>query len=39
MKEIDIDISKKRSKSIKEYKDTIFNIVVTVCNYAKENCP
>lgn len=38
VKEIDIDISKQRSKSIKDYKDIIFDIVVTICNYAKENC-
>ena len=39
MKEIGIDISEQRSKSIEEYKDMVFDIVVTVCNNAKETCP
>ena len=39
MKEIGIDISNQRSKSINEFKDTVFDIVVTVCDNARETCP
>ena len=39
MAEIGIDISKKRSKSIEEFSEKIFDIVVTVCDHAKEACP
>jgi arsenate reductase len=39
MKEIRIDLSKQYSKSIKEYKDQIFDYVVTVCDNARETCP
>ena len=38
MAEIGIDISKKRSKSIEEFRKKIFDIVITVCNHAKEEC-
>lgn len=39
MAEIGIDISKQRSKSIKEFWGQNFDYVVTVCDNAKENCP
>ncbi|PMQ01019.1 MAG: low molecular weight phosphatase family protein [Dictyoglomus sp. NZ13-RE01] len=39
MKEIGIDISHHRSKSIDEFKDMNFDYVVTVCDNAKETCP
>jgi arsenate reductase len=39
MKEIGIDISKQKSKSIDKYRSQLFDIVVTVCNNAKEICP
>ncbi len=39
LKEIGIDISYHRSKSINEFKGEVFDYVVTVCDNAKENCP
>lgn len=39
MAESGIDISKNRSKSIKEFQGMIFDYVVTVCDHAKETCP
>ncbi len=39
MKEDDIDISRHSSNSIDEYKDIIFDYVITVCDNAKERCP
>jgi len=39
MKEIGIDISGQRSKSVDEFKDKNFDFVVTVCDNAKESCP
>ncbi|ACI19105.1 arsenate reductase ArsC [Dictyoglomus thermophilum] len=39
LKEIGIDISHHRSKSIEEFKGQEFDYVVTVCDNAKENCP
>ncbi len=39
MKEIGIDISRHRSKSIDEFQDAAFDYVVTVCDYAKQTCP
>lgn len=39
MKEIGIDLSDHYSKSIEEFKEKNFDIVVTVCHAAKENCP
>ncbi len=39
MKEIGIDISGQRSKSMKEYSGIVFDLVVTVCDKANETCP
>lgn len=39
MKELGIDLSTHRSKSIEEFQGMIFDIVVTVCDNAKEACP
>jgi len=39
MKELGIDISDHRSKSIEEFRDKTFDYVVTVCDNAKESCP
>jgi len=39
MKEIGIDISDQRSKSAEEFRDTIFDLAVTVCDRAKQACP
>jgi len=39
MKELGIDISDNRSKSIEEFRDITFDFVVTVCDNAKETCP
>lgn len=39
MEEIGIDISRHRAKSIQEFKDELFDYVVTVCEQAKESCP
>ncbi len=39
MKKIAIDISNHRSKSIEEFRGKIFDIVVTVCDGARESCP
>lgn len=39
MKEIGIDISSHRSKSIEEFRGEIFDYVVTVCDHANETCP
>ena len=39
LKEIGVDISKNRSKSIDEFLDTEIDFVLTVCSNAKENCP
>jgi len=39
MLEIGIDISLHRSKSIDEFKGKNFELVATVCDRAKENCP
>src|SRR5664280_352170 len=35
MKEIGIDISSQRSKTPQEFQDTIFDLTVTVCDWAK----
>jgi arsenate reductase len=39
MKEIGIDISGHRSKSVDEFAGQEFDYVVTVCDNAKESCP
>jgi arsenate reductase (thioredoxin) len=39
MKEDLIDISHQRSKNVIEYRDMLFDYVITVCDHAKENCP
>lgn len=39
MREIGIDISNHRSKSIDEFLDVNFDFVVTVCDHARETCP
>lgn len=39
MAEIGIDISTHRSKFIDEFKNQTFDVVLTVCDSAKETCP
>jgi arsenate reductase len=39
MGEIGIDISRQRSKHVDEFKDEHFDIVLTVCDNARESCP
>jgi arsenate reductase len=39
MSELDIDISQNRSKSTDEFRATTFDLVVTVCDDAAEDCP
>jgi arsenate reductase (thioredoxin) len=39
MAEIGIDISAQRSKTAREFHDIIFDLVVTVCDRAKQACP
>jgi arsenate reductase len=39
MREIDIDISGQRSKKMSEYHDIVFDVLVTVCDKAKQACP
>ena len=39
MKEINIDISGHRSKSVDEFTGQEFDYVITVCDNAKEQCP
>lgn len=39
MAEEDIDLSGARSKSLEEYLDRNFDLVVTVCDNAREECP
>jgi arsenate reductase len=39
MKEIGIDISNHRSKSVDEFSGQAFDYVVTVCDDARDNCP
>jgi len=39
MKELGIDISGHRSKSVTEFEGQSFDYVVTVCDNARDNCP
>jgi arsenate reductase (thioredoxin) len=39
MKEIGIDISQHRSKSVTEFLDVHFDYVITVCDNANQRCP
>jgi arsenate reductase (thioredoxin) len=39
MKELGIDISGQRSKSVNEFEGQSFDYVVTVCDNARDNCP
>jgi arsenate reductase len=39
MSELDIDISHRRSKPVAEFRGEAFDLVVTVCDDAAEDCP
>jgi arsenate reductase (thioredoxin) len=39
MQELGIDISENASKSLNQFRDEAFDLVVTVCDNAKESCP
>ncbi len=39
MKEIGIDISGQKSKHVNEFINQTFDIIITVCDNAKEACP
>jgi arsenate reductase len=39
MAELGIDISKQWSKSVDDFKDLQFDLVITVCDQAQEQCP
>jgi len=37
--EIDLDISSNQSKSLDQFREQNFDLVVTVCDHARESCP
>ncbi len=39
MREIGIDLSHQRSKTVQEFQGLIFDLAVTVCDHAKQACP
>jgi arsenate reductase (thioredoxin) len=39
MKELDINIADQYSKSVLQFKDQHFDVLVTVCDHAKASCP
>ena len=39
MREVGIDISGQRSKSVEEFAGQAFDYVITVCDNAREQCP
>ncbi len=39
MAEAGVDISRQRSKNVSELMDVLFDIVITVCRHAFEDCP
>jgi arsenate reductase len=39
MNELDIDLSSHHSKHLSEFQDQGFDLVITVCDSAKESCP
>lgn len=39
MAELGIDLSSHRSKSTDEFRDVVFDRVITVCDHAAQNCP
>jgi arsenate reductase len=39
MRELGIDIGRQRSKHVREFEGEYFDLVITVCDQAKESCP
>ena len=39
MREVGVDISGQRSKSVEEFAGQAFDYVITVCDHAREQCP
>jgi arsenate reductase len=39
LREIGLDISRQRSKSVEVFRHEPFDVVITVCDDASENCP